>query len=65
MRKTILLALLLMILTGIPGCSGGTQTCLVTGLTPDQTYEYGYEDSAGNLVTGRFRASGPTTKFRA
>ena len=60
MRRKIFTALLLIVLTGIPGCSGGTQTCLITGLTPDRTYEYGYEDSNGNVVTGQFRASGST-----
>lgn len=60
MRKTILMALLLMVLTSIPGCSGGTQTCTATGLSPGYLYEYGYEDSDGNVVTGKFRASGST-----
>lgn len=60
MRKSILMALLLIVLTGIPGCSGGSQTCTVTGLTPGGLYEYGYQDSDGNVITGQFRPSGST-----
>lgn len=37
MRKKTFTALLLIVLTGLPGCSGGTQTCRVTGLSPGYT----------------------------
>lgn len=60
MKKKILAALLLFVLTGISACSGGTQTCSASGLTAGRTYEYGYEDSDGNAVFGTFRAEGPT-----
>ncbi|MBC8031461.1 MAG: hypothetical protein H7Z16_15235 [Pyrinomonadaceae bacterium] len=59
MRTTILMALLLIVLTGIPGCSG-THTCTATGLTANQTYQYGYYDSDGNAVIGEFEATGST-----
>ena len=59
MRKKILAALLLSVLTGIAAC-GGTQTCRVTGLTVGQTYKYGYEDGNGNAVIGEFRAEAST-----
>lgn len=51
MRKKILAALLLSVLMDIAACSG-TQTCRVSGLTPGQTYMYGYEDGAGNTTIG-------------
>ncbi len=63
MRKKIFTTLLLIVLTGIPGCSGGTQTCLVTGLSSGYLYEYGYEDSDGNVVTGQFRPEGSTLEI--
>ena len=59
MRKKILTALLLSVLTGIAACSG-SQTCRVTGLTVGQTYIYGYEDGAGNTIVGEFEARGTT-----
>jgi ABC-type glycerol-3-phosphate transport system substrate-binding protein len=59
MRKKILAALLLSVLTGIAACSG-TQTCRVTGLTVGQTYKFGFEDSNGNAIVGEFKAESPT-----
>lgn len=60
MRKKILAALLLSVLMDIAACSG-TQTCRVSGLTPGQTYMYGYEDGAGNTTIGEFWA--PSTTY--
>lgn len=39
MRKIISKALLLFAFTFIVGCTGGTQTCIVTGLSPGTHYQ--------------------------
>lgn len=60
MRQKLLAALMLFVLTGLPACSGGTQTCIITGLIVGQTYQYGYADSNGNVITGAFEAEATT-----
>ncbi|MDQ1637206.1 MAG: hypothetical protein QOF62_545 [Pyrinomonadaceae bacterium] len=59
MRKKIVTALLLSVLTGMGACSG-TKTCIATGLTNGQRYVFGYEDGSGNTVIGEFQATGST-----
>ncbi len=59
MRKKILTALLLFVLTGI-ACQGGTKTCTVTGLTPNAYYAYSYVNGDGQTITDAFQASAST-----
>jgi hypothetical protein len=59
MRKKTLAALLF-IVTGLASCSGGTETCTVTGLTSGYLYSYSYLDENGHRVGGDFIATGPT-----
>ena len=50
MRKKILAALLLFVLTGIGACTGGTHTCTLSGLTAGNLYSYSYVDDLGHTV---------------